>query len=44
MSMRAGSESLNLTRANRVIITDLWWNASVDEQAFGRVNRIGQQK
>lgn len=42
--MKAGSESLNLTSANRVIIGDLWFNSSVEEQAFGRVNRIGQQK
>lgn len=44
MSMKTGSESLNLTPANRVIIADLWYNSSVEEQAFGRVNRIGQQK
>lgn len=44
MSMKAGSESLNLTSANRVIIGDLWFNSSVEEQAFGRVNRIGQRK
>ncbi|KAK7721009.1 hypothetical protein SLS64_001302 [Diaporthe eres] len=44
MSMKTGSESLNLTPANRVIISDMWYNASVEEQAFGRVNRIGQRK
>ncbi|KAL1856527.1 hypothetical protein Daus18300_010684 [Diaporthe australafricana] len=27
-----------------VKVLDPWWNGSVEEQAFGRVNRIGQKK
>lgn len=30
--------------ANRCIIFEPWWHSGVEEQAFGRVNRIGQQK
>lgn len=44
VSITAGSEALNLTMANRCIIYEPWWNAAVEEQAFGRVNRIGQEK
>jgi SNF2 family DNA or RNA helicase len=30
--------------ANRVIIVDEWWNKAVEEQAFKRVYRTGQEK
>ena len=30
--------------ANRVISVDLYWNHSVEQQAFGRVLRLGQEK
>ena len=30
--------------ANRVISVDLYWNHSVEQQAFGRVLRLGQKK
>ncbi|KXX77527.1 DNA repair protein rad8 [Madurella mycetomatis] len=43
-SFRCGGVSLNLTCANRVILVDLWWNTALEEQAFGRVKRIGQEK
>lgn len=42
--MKCGSESLNLTAANRIIILDLWWNRSAESQAIARVYRIGQTK
>ena len=42
--MRGGGQSLNLTEANRVILVDPWWNDTAEAQAFGRVNRRGQQK
>lgn len=42
--MRCGGQSLNLTVANRVIIVDPWWNKTQEQQAFGRVVRMGQQK
>lgn len=42
--MRCGGQSLNLTCANRVIMCDTWWNRAAEEQAFGRVFRLGQVK
>ncbi|KAF4968649.1 hypothetical protein FSARC_3988 [Fusarium sarcochroum] len=39
-----GAQSLNLTVANRVIIVEPWWNKTREQQAFGRVHRIGQEK
>ncbi|POR39558.1 Putative ATP-dependent helicase [Tolypocladium paradoxum] len=43
-SMQCGGQSLNLTVANRVILVDPWWNTAAEQQAFGRVLRIGQEK
>ncbi|PKK41303.1 hypothetical protein CI102_15210 [Trichoderma harzianum] len=43
-TLRSGNQSLNLTVANRVIIIDQWWNKTAEQQAFGRVVRIGQEK
>ncbi|KAI9765896.1 MAG: hypothetical protein M1840_007037 [Geoglossum simile] len=40
--LKCGGQGLNLTMACRVICIDLWWNHSVEQQAFGRVFRIGQ--
>ncbi|KAI9883645.1 MAG: hypothetical protein M1823_004592 [Watsoniomyces obsoletus] len=42
--LKCGGQALNLTAANRVIIIDLWWNHGLEQQAFGRVFRIGQTK
>ena len=42
-SLKSGGIGLNLTMANRVINVDLWWNSSVEQQAFCRVFRIGQE-
>ncbi|TDZ15639.1 DNA repair protein RAD5 [Colletotrichum orbiculare MAFF 240422] len=44
VSLRAGGTALNLTRGNRVILMELWWNHAVEQQAFARVYRMGQQK
>ncbi|KDN67093.1 putative SNF2 family domain-containing protein [Colletotrichum sublineola] len=44
VSLRAGGQCLNLTRGNRVILAELWWNHAVEQQAFARVFRIGQIK
>lgn len=43
-SLKAGGIGLNLTSANKVITIDPWWNASIENQAFYRVYRIGQVK
>lgn len=42
--LRCGGQALNLTCANRVISIDVWFNHCVEQQAFGRVFRIGQRK
>lgn len=44
VSLRAGGQCLNLTRGNRVILMELWWNHAVEQQALSRVFRIGQIK
>ncbi|KAK3324282.1 SNF2 family N-terminal domain-containing protein [Cercophora scortea] len=43
-SLLCTSQALNLSCANRVISLDLWWNYSLEQQAFGRVYRMGQVK
>ncbi|KAM0491619.1 hypothetical protein ACHAP8_010540 [Fusarium lateritium] len=43
-SMKCGGTGLNLQIANLVIIVDVWFNNTVEQQAFGRVHRIGQKK
>ncbi|CAI4211309.1 unnamed protein product [Parascedosporium putredinis] len=43
-SLLCGGQSLNITAANRVILTELWWNTPAEEQAFARVHRFGQTK
>lgn len=35
---------LNFPWANRCVSLDLWWNHAVEQQAFGRIFRIGQRK
>lgn len=44
VGLKCGGQALNLTMANRVIIVDPWWNAVAEDQAYGRVRRIGQTK
>ena len=31
-SLKSGGVGLNLTMASRVLIVDLWWNSSVEQQ------------
>ncbi|GJQ08747.1 hypothetical protein GpartN1_g538.t1 [Galdieria partita] len=44
VSLKAGGVGLNLTAASQVFIVDPWWNPAVEEQAIGRVHRIGQTR
>lgn len=43
-SLKCGGTSLTLIAANRVILVDPYYNKAIEEQAFGRVKRIGQKK
>ncbi|EHK98685.1 putative DNA repair protein RAD5 [Glarea lozoyensis 74030] len=42
--LKCGGLGLNLTMASRCVSLDLWWNHAVEQQAFGRIFRIGQEK
>lgn len=44
ISLKAGGVGLNLTAANNVILLDDWWNPAVEDQAFARAHRIGQNQ
>lgn len=44
LSLKAGGTGLNLTRANRVVHYDRWWNPAVENQATDRAFRIGQTR
>ncbi|KAF7289976.1 SNF2 superfamily protein [Mycena indigotica] len=44
MSLKCGGVGLNLTRASHVISLDLGWSPAIDNQAFDRVHRLGQQR
>jgi SNF2 family DNA or RNA helicase len=41
-SLKCGGLGLNLTAASRVLNIDPFWNIAIEQQAFGRVHRIGQ--
>ena len=42
MSLKAASLGLNMVAACRVILLDLWWNPTTEDQAIDRAHRIGQ--
>ena len=42
--LKCGGLGLNFPWANRCISLDLWWNHAIEQQAFGRIFRIGQKK
>lgn len=44
ISVSCGAQGLNLTVANRAIVLDHWWHKCLEQQAFGRIHRIGQTK
>ena len=43
-SLRSCGVGLNLTVANRIFLTDMWWNLATEFQAIDRVHRLGQEK
>lgn len=43
-STKACSEGIELTGASRVVLLDVTWNPSVEEQAISRAYRMGQKK
>ena len=44
LSLKAGGQGLNLTKASYVFHLDPWWNPAVENQASDRTHRIGQKK
>ena len=44
VSLKAAALGLNLTVANHVVLLDLWWNPTTEEQAIDRAHRIGQTR
>ncbi len=44
LSLKAGGQGLNLTRASYVFHLDPWWNPAVENQASDRAHRIGQTR
>ena len=42
-SLKAGGIGLNLTMASKVVCIDLWFNSCIEQQAFCRIFRIGQE-
>lgn len=44
MSLKAGNLGLNMVAASLVILLDLWWNPTTEDQAIDRAHRIGQTR
>ncbi len=44
ISLKAGGTGLNLVEASYCFLLDPWWNPAVEDQAMGRLHRIGQKK
>ncbi|CBI35366.3 unnamed protein product, partial [Vitis vinifera] len=44
MSLKAGNLGLNMVAASLVILLDLWWNPTTEDQAVDRAHRIGQTR
>ena len=42
LSLKAGGQGLNLTKASYVFHLDPWWNPAAENQASDRTHRIGQ--
>jgi SNF2 family DNA or RNA helicase len=44
MSIKAGNLGLNMIAATHVVLLDLWWNPTTEDQAIDRAHRIGQTR
>ncbi|KEF53932.1 uncharacterized protein A1O9_09727 [Exophiala aquamarina CBS 119918] len=44
LSLKAGGVGLNFNMASKVVILDLWFNSSIEAQAYCRAFRIGQKR
>lgn len=44
MSLKAASLGLNMVAASHVLLLDLWWNPTTEDQAIDRAHRIGQMR
>ncbi|KAG8937478.1 hypothetical protein FRC00_005084 [Tulasnella sp. 408] len=44
VSLRAGGSGLNLNFCNHAIMFNPWWSPAVEDQAFDRLHRIGQDR
>jgi len=44
LSLKAGGVGLNFNMASKVIILDLWFNSSIEAQAYCRAFRLGQER
>ncbi|KAL1803552.1 hypothetical protein ACET3Z_032199 [Daucus carota] len=44
MSLKAGNLGLNMVAATHVILLDLWWNPTTEDQAIDRSHGIGQTR
>ncbi|XP_024359379.1 helicase-like transcription factor CHR28 [Physcomitrium patens] len=44
MSLKAASLGLNMVAANHVLLLDVWWNPTTEDQAIDRAHRIGQTR
>lgn len=44
MSLKAGNLGLNMVAATHVVLLDLWWNPTTEDQAIDRAHRIGQTR
>lgn len=43
MTLKTGGVGLNLTAADTVFVAEPWWNRAAEEQAIGRLHRMGQK-